>query len=365
MAEEVNAKVTAANLAMLNKIEAENKVRRQKDKEEMKKNLEALASKLSAQIDEKISKAVTAAVSKEVGASLKIHLPAALEAHAKSPAYLEAQKGAFSAVVAPAMEKAVKSSADKVLAGLKPALQESFKASFQASIIPAFEKSCQNMFSQIHGTFERGQAEKAQNEKAQAAAVAALQALQTTADELAPKLQALTTASASAAAAVTASAAAPPGAGGVQALAPAPAQPQETLEQLAARLTSLIHEQKFDEVFSQVLSRSDLNLVTWLCKKVQPRQVFDSKALSAPVILSLVQQLGFDLKNEPQVKIQWLRDAVASLNPQDPLVGTHVPVILRDLQLKLAAMERNPAEFPISQDNDFRILMHVLRSVIG
>ena len=59
--------------------------------------------------------------------------------------------------------------------------------------------------------------------------MAALQALQTTADELAPKLQALTTASASAAAAVTASAAAPPGAGGVQALAPAPAQPQVCL----------------------------------------------------------------------------------------------------------------------------------------
>lgn len=34
---------------------------------------------------------------------------------------------------------------------------------------------------------------------------------------------------------------------------------------------------------------------------------------------------------------------------QDPLVGSHVPVILRDLQLKLAAMERNAAEFPITQ----------------
>jgi hypothetical protein len=130
---------------------------------------------------------------------------------------MEAHKGAFAAAVAPAMEKAVKSSTDKVLAGLKPAvhdaikaslqdsfkrdLQDAFKASFQGSIIPAFEKSCQNMFSQIHGTFERGQAERVESEQAQFAAVASMQALQKTADALAPKLLALSSAAAAAAAA--------------------------------------------------------------------------------------------------------------------------------------------------------------------
>ena len=43
---------------------------------------------------------------------------------------------------------------------------------------------------------------------------------------------------------------------------------------------------------AQVLSRSDLNLVMWLCKKVEPRIVFAKKSLSAPVVLSLVQQVG-------------------------------------------------------------------------
>ena len=45
----------------------------------------------------------------------------------------------------------------------------------------------------------------------------------------------------------------------------------------------------------QVLSRSDLNLVTWLCKKVEPRYVFSKKSLTAPVILSLVQQVSLPL----------------------------------------------------------------------
>lgn len=359
------ARVEAANEAMVAKMEAENKVRRQKDKEEMKKLMETMVTKLSAQMEEKLTKAVTAAIArdlpKEVAGAIKTHVPLALEVHSKSPQYLETTKNAFTAAVTPAMDKMVKASSDKVVAGIKPALQESFKGSFQSSIIPAFESSCQTMFSQIHATFERGQAERMQADQAQAKALTKLEALQSLAQGLTGTLQSLETRAHTAlaqpaAATAHASPAAP---------APPPAQPQETIEQLAARLTSMIQQEKYDEVFSQVLSRSDLELVTWLCKKVAPRPVFAKKSLSAPVVLSLVQQLGFDLQKDADVKIQWLRDAVASLDPQDPLVGSHVPMILRDLQLKLAAMERNSGEFPITQDNDFRILMHVLRSVIG
>ena len=351
------SRLMAANDELVAKVEAENKLRRQKDREEMKKSMEALVTKLSAQMEEKLTKAVAGAVAKEVSTAIKTHLPAALDSHTKTPQYLEAEKAAFNAAVTPAMDKAVKSSADKVVAGIKPALQESFKASFQASIIPAFESSCQAMFSQIHATFERGQAQQTKAESAQEAALAKLQSLQSAAESLTGKLQQLGTA-----------ASAPSPAGQAPATPAAAAQaapPQESLEQLAVRLTTLVSQEKYDEVFSQVLSRSDLALVTWLCKKTDPRIVFGKKSLTAPVVLSLVQQLGFDLKSDSALKVQWLRDAVASLDPKDPVVGSHVPVILRDLQLKLAAMERSPAEFPVSQENDFRLLMHVLRSVLG
>ena len=356
------SRLMAANDELVAKVEAENKLRRQKDREEMKKSMEALVTKLSAQMEEKLTKAVAGAVAKEVSTAIKTHLPAALDSHTKTPQYLEAEKAAFNAAVTPAMDKAVKSSADKVVAGIKPALQESFKASFQASIIPAFESSCQAMFSQIHATFERGQAQQTKAESAQEVALAKLQSLQSAAESLTGKLQQLGTAASGSAAS------APSPAGQAPATPAAAAQaapPQESLEQLAVRLTTLVSQEKYDEVFSQVLSRSDLALVTWLCKKTDPRTVFGKKSLTAPVVLSLVQQLGFDLKSDSALKVQWLRDAVASLDPKDPVVGSHVPVILRDLQLKLAAMERSPAEFPVSQENDFRLLMHVLRSVLG
>mmetsp|Transcript_7379 Transcript_7379/g.16830 ORF Transcript_7379/g.16830 Transcript_7379/m.16830 type:complete len:114 (+) Transcript_7379:1-342(+) len=112
---------------------------------------------------------------------------------------------------------------------------------------------------------------------------------------------------------------------------------------------------------------SDLKLVTWLCQSLDPRHVFAKRprALSGPVVLSLVQQLGFDMKSDAALKVAWLRDACASLDPKDPVLGHHVVAILRDLQLKLAAIERSPEEHPITHDNDFRILTHILRSIVG
>ena len=66
--------------------------------------------------------------------------------HTKTPQYLEAEKAAFNAAVTPAMDKAVKSSADKVVAGIKPALRESFKASFREHH-PCVRSSCQAIFA--------------------------------------------------------------------------------------------------------------------------------------------------------------------------------------------------------------------------
>ena len=278
------ARVQTANEAMVAKMEAENKMRRQKDRDEMKKNMEAMVTKLSAQMEDKLTKAVSAAITrdlqKEVGSVIKGSLPMALDAHMRSPQYLEATKNAFTAVVNPAMDKVVKGSSEKVVAGIKPALQESFKASFQSSIIPAFESSCQTMFSQIHATFERGQAERMQADESQAAALSKLQALQTVAEGLTGKLHLLEARAESAAASALAAAAAAHAA--PSAPAPARSQPQETLEQLAARLTADLAEEKYDQVFSQVFLHDSLCstqmilLSSHVCRVLLPPFLFSS-----------------------------------------------------------------------------------------
>lgn len=58
------------------------------------------------------------------------------------------------------------------------------------------------------------------------------------------------------------------------------------------------------------LSAANLSLVTWLCAHVgDPRIVFESQStplLSHHVLLSLVQQLGYDLDTDSLLKIKWL-----------------------------------------------------------
>ena len=48
--------------------------------------------------------------------------------------------------------------------------------------------------------------------------------------------------------------------------------------------------------------------------------------LSQQVLLSLLQQLGYDLSREPVIKLTWIRDAALALDPQ---VQTNVPCIVQ------------------------------------
>lgn len=54
----------------------------------------------------------------------------------------------------------------------------------------------------------------------------------------------------------------------------------------------------------------------------------DPLPLSHMVLLSLINQLGFDLTKEPVTKMTWLREAALSLNPQDPIVAPHAKAVL-------------------------------------
>ena len=48
--------------------------------------------------------------------------------------------------------------------------------------------------------------------------------------------------------------------------------------------------------------------------------------LSQQVLLSLLQQLGYDLSREPVIKLTWIQDAALALDPQ---VRTNVPYIVQ------------------------------------
>eukprot|EP00282_Hemiselmis_andersenii_P023160 CAMPEP_0172001096 /NCGR_PEP_ID=MMETSP1041-20130122/2682_1 /TAXON_ID=464988 /ORGANISM="Hemiselmis andersenii, Strain CCMP439" /LENGTH=211 /DNA_ID=CAMNT_0012654703 /DNA_START=11 /DNA_END=643 /DNA_ORIENTATION=- len=134
--------------------------RHQQELAEQKRQFEQLAASLSQKLEDKVTQVATTVVQREVQGAVV----ASLDQYFRSHAHTEVQKAAFTAVVAPAIEKSVKASGDKAVdktvAGIKPVLQESFRAGFQGSIIPAFETACANMFGQINSTFDRGVSER-------------------------------------------------------------------------------------------------------------------------------------------------------------------------------------------------------------
>lgn len=129
------------------------------------------------------------------------------------------------------------------------------------------------------------------------------------------------------------------------------------------KVSGFVVAERWEEAFSEVLTLADIKLVLWLCKSSNASKVLGGRPplLSAPVVLSLVHQLAYDLGTETVIKIAWLRESVMALNPKDPVIASHVPGVLKGLLGTLGKMEGD--QLPVSQDNDFRLLTHVVRSM--
>ncbi|KAK4535976.1 hypothetical protein CDCA_CDCA06G2001 [Cyanidium caldarium] len=103
-----------------------------------------------------------------------------------------------------------------------------------------------------------------------------------------------------------------------------PASPREQIrQQLAAAPPQL------DRAFHLALCASDLPLLLWLCGQCEPEAVCDQ--LSQPVLLSLAQQLSFDLRADTECKLRYLEEALSLIDPQDAIIREHVPATMQQL----------------------------------
>ena len=95
----------------------------------------------------------------------------------------------------------------------------------------------------------------------------------------------------------------------------------------------------------QVLNANDLQLVTDVCARHDPSEVFAGPPLSPMVLLPLVQQLGSDLSRALPPKINWLRACLLRLDPRDPLLADMLPDVLQQLKGTIEtqrSVERDP-----------------------
>ncbi len=104
---------------------------------------------------------------------------------------------------------------------------------------------------------------------------------------------------------------------------------------LQAEIDALLAQRQFQSAFSLALSCGDLLPVVNVCKALDPEDsVFppDSQSLlDCSVLLSLIQHLAFDLTSDADVKAIWLKEALLALDPLDPLIATHVEVVLLEV----------------------------------
>ena len=129
-------------------------------------------------------------------------------------------------------------------------------------------------------------------------------------------------------------------------------------------ITRLLEQKKVYEAFVRALQCSDVEVVCWLCSRVAPGPLLSASppVLPQPVLLSLVQQLGFDLGRQTALKLAWLRDATMALDPQDQQVASHLRGVLQDIHGRLAAVVAGPDRILAS---DAKLGMHVVNSLLA
>ena len=121
----------------------------------------------------------------------------------------------------------------------------------------------------------------------------------------------------------------------------AAATPVPSIAEKQQELQHMIKQENFNRAFNDALCANDITLVTWLCNKVPPKQLFARKPfpLETNVLLSLVHQISADLGKNTDTKMSYLERAVPHIDRDDPRVKQHIPQIVKQLNQRLKAFE--------------------------
>lgn len=86
--------------------------------------------------------------------------------------------------------------------------------------------------------------------------------------------------------------------------------------------------------------------------------------LSQGVLLSLVQQLGCDLRQDTAHKLEWIREGALALNPMDPVVAPHMRPFLAQLYQNLRRQMQQLTTTSAELANSMHLVLHVVNLVL-
>ena len=273
---------------------------------------------------------------------------------------------ALSSSSLPAPDVDVEALSSLVVQSLRSPLQEAFKATFSSVLLPGFEASTRAMFKQIEhvynrmsesneamlrekvedilqqrmpATDDRGQQQQQRQDElkeihiALASLVQSNQALQRsiTAMQQHQEQQHSTILELRALLQQPHAPSAPPSGAAAPPKAPTAAAPPPS--DYRTELGLLLQQRQYEAAFTRALSLGKVPPVTWLCSQLDPIPLLHpanpAHRLSPAVLLSLIQQLGFNLKDEVELKLGWIKECLVVLDRTDHIIRPHVPDVLR------------------------------------
>merc|ERR1712223_750676 len=242
--------------------------------------------------------------------------------------------------------------ANSIAASLTPALHASFKDALNSSIVPAFEKSLQNLFAQLSTTFNKGlndyQSQLKSHVNKQLDPVVKEfrdiinknkvpndleKRLANVIKNEMKNIQISTT---------------PAGgvAGGSTPASPATPNPTMSMAEIQASIRNLLSEAKFNEAFLVALNANNLTVVVGTCEMVDIQILNQVPCpLSREVLLSLIQQLGRNLESNTDTKVNFLTEAVTTLDPEYQPTQRHIPTVMASVRNRLTNyLHNNPRD---------------------
>lgn len=86
--------------------------------------------------------------------------------------------------------------------------------------------------------------------------------------------------------------------------------------------------------------------------------------LSQGVLLSLLQQLAYDVNKDTARKLAWMTDVAAAINPADQMIAMHVRPIF-DQVSRILHHQRSSQTITGFELSTIRVLLHVINSVLA
>ncbi|XP_050426511.1 enhancer of mRNA-decapping protein 4 [Adelges cooleyi] len=102
-------------------------------------------------------------------------------------------------------------------------------------------------------------------------------------------------------------------------------------------ITNLLENGENVSAFETALSASNLELVLYVCENVTvtPEELFQNASMTTPIVLSLIQQLSFDLSNSTELKHKFLEAAVGSLDYTNDHHRENITLVLRRMETNI------------------------------